>query len=161
MRLFVSLIGALLVSTTSYAKPTNRVAGTWEIVSAKADPKGENRDLYGPEPAGQLIFGEDMRFAVVINNPAVPHFTEKDRAKGTAAENKAAVAGALALYGTYTVDSAGHFAGERVLGSTFPNWNGLARNTTTLTESVDGDNMIEHLHDPGGPFIEIVWRRVR
>ena len=102
-----------------------------------------------------------MRFAVVINDPGVSHFASSDRSKGTDAENKAAVAGALALYGTYHVDNEGRFVGEHVIGSTFPNWNGLDRTTATLSETVDGDMMLEHLHDPGGPLIEIVWRRAQ
>jgi hypothetical protein len=41
------------------------------------------------------------------------------------------------------------------------NWNGLVRDTATLTETVTGDSMVEHLQDPGGPKIEIIWKRVR
>lgn len=117
--------------------------------------------MYGPRPSGQLIFTQDLHFAVVINDTDVPRFASSNRSEGTAAENKAAVAGALTLYGTYTVDELGRFAGEHVIGCTFPNWNGLDRDTSTLTETVEGDRMIEHLHDPGGRLIEIVWERVR
>jgi hypothetical protein len=113
-----------------------------------------------PPRSTQLIFTKDLRFAVAINNPAVPRFASSDRSEGTDAENKAAVAGSLALYGTYTVDAEGRFAGEHVIGSTFPNWNGLDRTTAILTETIGGDAMIEHLQDPGGPMIEIVWRRI-
>lgn len=155
------LIGAFLMTTPADARSRNLVAGTWKIVSAKADPKGANRDLYGPSPTGQLIFTEDLHFAVVINRPDVPAFGEDDRSKGTDAENRAAMAGALALYGTYAVDGEGRFASEHVVGSTFPNWNGLDRNTATLTETPNGDTMVEHLEDPGKPLIEIIWQRVR
>ncbi|MBA3915280.1 MAG: lipocalin-like domain-containing protein [Acidobacteriales bacterium] len=132
------------MTTAADAQPKNRIAGTWAMVSAKSDPKGANRNLFGPNPSGQLIFTQDLRFTVVINNPTVPRFASSDRSKGTDAENKAAVAGALALYGTYVVDAEGRFAGEHVIGSTFPNWNGLNRTTVTLTETVEGDTMIEH-----------------
>ena len=66
----------------------------------------------------------------------------------------------LALYGTYTVDKRGRFATEHVIASTFPNWNGLDRDTRQITETVEGDAMTERLQDPGGPQIVIVWKRV-
>jgi hypothetical protein len=143
------------------AKPKNMVAGTWQMVSATADLDGEVRNLFGLTPAGCLIYTEDLHFAVVINDPTVPHFASSNRAEGTTAENRAAIAGALGLYGTYTIDDEGRFASAHVVGSTFPNLNGLNRTTATLTESVDGDRMVEHLHDPGGPKIEIIWQRAR
>ena len=70
----------------------------------------------------------------------------------------AAGTGALALYGAHEVDAEGRFAGEHVIGFTFPNWNGLDRTTATLTQ---GNTIIEHLQDPGTPMIEIIWRQVR
>jgi hypothetical protein len=153
-------IVALLLSTATAAQARNAVVGTWEIVSAKANLNGASRDLFGTRPSGQLVFTKEMRFAVVINDPGVPRFASEERTRGTAEEYRAATAGALALYGTYTVDAGGRFASEHVMGSTFPNWNELDRTTATLTESVEGDRMVEHLHDPGGPAIEILWRRV-
>lgn len=56
--------------------------------------------------------------------------------QGTDAENRAAVAGALGLGGTYTVDEDGNFASER----TFPNRNGLSRDTSRLTKTVQGEH---------------------
>jgi len=76
-------------------------------------------------------------------------------------ENRAVVSHDLALYGTYTVDEQGNFLTEHVVASTFPNWNGLGRDTSRITESVDGNRMIERLHDPGGPRIVIVWKRAK
>ena len=149
------------MTTPVQVSAKNRVAGTWTLVSAKADPRGANQNLFGSKPSGQLIFTEDLHFAVVINKADVPAFATGDRTKGTDAENRAAMAGALALYGTYYVDAKGGFAGEHVVGSTFPNWKGLDRTTSTLTETPHGDTMIEHLQDPGGPLIEIVWQRAR
>ena len=100
-------------------------------------------------------------FSVVLNNPDLPRFASTTVAGGTAAENKAALANANALYGTYTVDSDGDFASEHVEGSTFPNWNGLNRQRGQLTLTVAGDKMVEHLRDPGVPLAIVVWQRVR
>ena len=148
-------------SMPACAAGRNLVAGTWIMVSARADPGGRNEPLFSPHPSGLLIFTEDLHFADVLVDPDVPGFASSDRAGGTEAEDKAVVARDLALYGTYTVDEQGRFATEHVTASTFPNWNGLERDTRTITEAVQGDTMTERLQDPGGPRIVIVWRRAR
>lgn len=160
-RLSAGLAVGLALSTPSFAAGKNVVAGTWIMVSAQADPNGGNKPLFGTHPNGLLIFTADLRFADVLINPDVPRFASSDRAEGTEAENKAVVASDLALYGTYTVDEQGNFATEHVIASIFPNWNGLGRDTSTITETVEGDTMTERLQDPGGPQIVIVWKRAK
>lgn len=160
-RLSVCLALGLALSTPTFAAGKNVVAGTWIMVSAQADPNGENKPLFGAHPNGLLIFTTDLHFADVLINPDVPKFASDDRAEGTDTENKAVVARDLALYGTYTVDERGGFASEHVIASTFPNWNGLNRDTRTITETVEGDTMTERLKDPGGPQIVIIWRRAK
>ena len=158
-RLFTGLAMALSTSAPGLAAGKNLVAGTWIMVSAQANPEGENKPLFGPHPNGLLIFTPDLHFADVLTNPDVPKFASSDRAEGTDAENKAVVARDLALYGTYTVDEQGHFSTEHVIASTFPNWNGLDRDTSTIKETVEADTLTERLQDLGGPQIVIVWKR--
>ena len=138
----------------------NNIAGTWKLISAQLDPQGANTPLFGTSPAGLLVFTEDLHFVELLHNPAVPGFAANDRTRGTAAENQAAVVGSLSIYGTYTVDEAGNFFSERVLGSSFPNWNGLARDHRELTLTVAGQRLTEHLTDPGAPLVLIEWERV-
>ena len=80
--------------------------------------------------------------------------------RGTAEENAAAVAGALGQYGTYTVDENGDFAGNTIIGSTFPNWNGLQQSTAQLRMVIDGDTVSEQLTDPDTPPVTIVYSRL-
>lgn len=161
-RLLSTCLGvALLMSAPAFASDKNLVAGTWIMVSAPADPDGENKPLFGPHPTGQLIFTEDLHFADVLVNPGIPKFASSDRAQATDTENKAVATGDLVLYGTYTVDEEGHFANEHVIAATFPNWSGLNRDTSRLTETVDGDTMVERLQDPGSLQIVIVWKRAK
>ena len=162
---YAGLLACLAVTLSrpmpACAAGKNLVAGTWIMVSAQADPGGANKPLFGPHPNGLLVFTDDLHFADVLINPDVPRFASSDRAGGTDLEDKAVVTRDLALYGTYTVDEQGRFATEHVTASTFPNWNGLERDTRTITEVVEGDTMTERLKDPGGPQIVIVWRRAR
>ena len=63
------------------------------------------------------------------------------------------------VLGTYTVDADGVFKDEQVLRSSFPNWNGKRRDTGSLTETVAGDIMTEHLDDGEGVVITIRFSR--
>jgi len=139
----------------------NRVVGTWKMVSAYANPKKDNIAILGSNPNGLLIFTKDFYFSVVVNNPDTPLFVSGDRFNGTADENKLAVINSLGLFGTYTVDSNGDFFDQQILGSTFPNWNGVQRGRKEITETVEGDNMIEHLKVSEDLLVEIVWQRIK
>ena len=66
-----------------------------------------------------------------------------------------------ALYGTYTVDKEGNFAGNRVEGSSFPNWVGNIRTTDDLSLIVEGNSMTELFFRPSGAKVEIIWKRVQ
>ncbi len=165
---FFLVIGSLafLVASASSqnnkgAVSMNKVAGMWKPVSIEANLQGKKIAPFGPNPNGLLVFGENLHFVEVIQNPDVPKFASNDRLNGTAEENKAAVVGNLGLYGTYTVDSDGNFTGNHVDGSTFPNWQGNDRGHGQLTEVVEGDTMTETFHDGNALVVSIVWHRVK
>lgn len=140
----------------------NKVVGMWKPRSIQANHNGQTSTPFGPRPDGLLVFAENLHFVEVINNPEVPKFAAGGRQDGTAEENKAAVAGSLGLYGTYTVDADGNFTGNHVDGATFPNWIGNNRSRDQLVEVVDGDTMTETFHDTaGGVVVSIVWQRVK
>jgi hypothetical protein len=63
--------------------------------------------------------------------------------------------------GTYTVDADGVFRDEQLLRSSFANWNGKRRDTGSLTETVDGDVMTEHLDDGEGVQVTIGFSRAQ
>ena len=70
--------------------------------------------------------------------PGRPAFASKDRLTGTADENKAAVQGMIAHYGSYTVDEAGKTFTFRVEASSFPNWDATSqkRAVTAITDEM-------------------------
>jgi hypothetical protein len=139
----------------------NKVAGSWNLISAYMDNHGNRLDILGSHPSGMVIFTEDLHFIVVINNPDIPKFVSGDRLKGTPEEYKTAVANSLGVYGTYTIDENGDFLEQHVLGSTFQNMNGTSRGRNELTEKVDGNRMIENLKIADGISVNIVWQRVQ
>jgi Lipocalin-like domain len=158
----LTLVGvALGMTRPADAQPLNQVLGTWRMISAQIDPDGRNVPAYGPAPNGLLVFTADMHFVEVLTDPRIPRFASNSRGQGTAAENAAAMAGSIGFFGTYTVDEKGEFSGNRVEGSTFPNWGGDVRTNDELRLVVEGDRMTENFIRPEGTRIVIAWQRVR
>jgi hypothetical protein len=141
--------------------PPNKVVGTWRPISATVEVNGVTSLPYGSEPQGMLVFTSDMHFVLLLRDPRIPRFASNERGQGTNEENKAAMAGTLALSGRYSVDPAGNFSGNVVEGSNFPNWIGDVRTTKELTMVIQGDRLIENFQRPGGAKVTIVWERVR
>lgn len=159
--LFAISLAATGTSGAAWAQTPNTVVGTWRMVSAQIDPEGANTPAYGPNPHGWLVFTEDLTFVEVLTDPRVPNFASNVRGEGTDAENRAAMAGSIGFFGRYTVDEQGAFSGNRVEGSTFPNWVGSVRTRDDLQMVVDGDRMTERFRRPEGTTISITWERVR
>jgi hypothetical protein len=114
---------------------------------------------FGPAPSGYLIFTDSGYFTDVLHRPDLPAFTSGDRLTGTDEENAHTVHDTLVVFGTYTVDDAGAFKDEQVLRSSFPNWSGMRRDTSSLTETVQADTMTEHLDDGNGVVITLTFSR--
>ena len=85
---------------------------------------GNTVEPFGPNPTGLLCFHESMHFVELILDPRAPRFSAGIGEGGTAEEDKAAIIENLALFGTYSVDQDGNFAGNAVQGCTFPGSSG-------------------------------------
>ncbi|MBE7158653.1 MAG: lipocalin-like domain-containing protein, partial [Rhodospirillales bacterium] len=139
----------------------NKVLGTWRMVSAQIDSDGKSQSAYGPAPNSLLVFTADGHFIEVLTDSTVPRFASNARGHGTAEENQAAMAGSIGFFGTYTVDVRGDLSGDRVEGSTFPNWVGDVRTRKELQIIVEDGRLTETFLRPEGTKIVIVWQRVR
>lgn len=152
----------LLAAATSNAEQIpNKVAGTWNLIAATVENDGVTSYPYGPEPRGRLVFTPDLYFVEFLHDPRIPRFQSNQRGSGSDAENRAMMAGSLALYGRYTVDEQGNFSGNTVEGSSFPNWTGDVRTTRELRMEVQGERMIESFQRPGGAKVRLVFERAR
>jgi Lipocalin-like domain len=115
------------------------LVGTWTLLlddTIKDD--GSHVPVFGPNPDGSLIFTADGHYSLQITRYGVPAFASKDRLKGTADENKAAVQGIISHFGTYTVDEANKTISFRIAASSFPNWDATTqkRAVTAITNEV-------------------------
>ena len=161
-RVLIFALVAALTATSCSPEPTprNQIVGTWQMISAQTERNGITAPAYGPQPNGMLSFTPDMHFVEVLTDSTLRPFASEVRGEGTDEENRAAMSGTMGLFGTYTVDVDGQFAGNRVEGATFPNWIGDVRTTDELRFVVDGDQLTENFTRPDGTRIAIVFQRL-
>lgn len=100
----LALCLGILATGTAIAQTANDLVGTWTSTSnINILQDGNRTNIFGPRGTGTAVFESNGRFAIININPDTPKFAANNRAQGTAEENKAAVLGGIALYGTYTV----------------------------------------------------------
>jgi hypothetical protein len=139
-----------------------QLVGTWAFVRTEATQADGKKILpFGPNPKGVNIFTEDGHFAQIQIADGIPKFASNSRVTGTAEENKAAVQGTIALFGTYTVDEAAKTIIYEVESSTFPNWVGLEQKRPI--DSVTADEL-KHSNAGGsiaGAKTVNIWKRAK
>jgi hypothetical protein len=87
-------------------------------------------------------------------------FLVTEPSKGTADENKMAVHGNIAYFGTYTVSEADKMITIRITGSTFPNWVGTEQKRQ-LTVSGDELHYVNPTPSVGSGIANLVWKRAK
>ena len=163
--LWVVLLG-LLVSAGLLAgdaqaqqKPLKeQLVGAWLFVSSTGKlPDGS--PAWGANPKGLLIFTADGRYSSIIVRSDLPKFASNNRAKGTDAENKAAVQGSIGTFGTYTVDEANKSFTVRFEGSTYANQAGIEQ---IRPVTIAGDELkITNPASTYGGQTELVYKRAK
>lgn len=154
----IALAFAVAAPCTAMAQTAKDLVGTWKNtknVSTSAD--GKTTQVFGPKGSGLAIFTADGHFVIVNINPETPKFAAKMRDKGTADENKAAVAGGIGLFGTYKV--ANKQISMKVDGSTYPNWTGTDQKRDVL--KLTADEFTWGLTTSIGGKGEVTWTRVK
>jgi Lipocalin-like domain len=117
------------------------IVGSWSLLIDDAvKPDGTHTPNFGPNPIGVAMFSADGHFSVTIVRAGRPKFASNNRTTGTADENKAAVAGANAFFGTYALNEADKTLTLRVEASTYPNLDGTQQKRT-ITSLTAGDEL--------------------
>ena len=119
--------GLVLLSNSVVAQQRSlkeQIVGSWTYASADTiRPDGSRVPTWGANYSGLVIFGADGRFVSFIGRD-IPKFASNSRVNGTADENKAAVAGGIALFGRYSINEADKTLTYNIERSSFPNWSG-------------------------------------
>jgi Lipocalin-like domain len=141
------------------AQSAKDLVGTWTNVSnVNIRQDGTRVEVFGRNGKGLAIFDSNGRFAIINVNPDTPKFASNNRAQGTPAENKAAMEGGIALFGTYAV-GADKAITMKVEGSTYPNWTGTEQKRAVA--SFTGDELKWTLPASIGGTAEVTWKRVK
>lgn len=136
-----------------------QLVGTWTLVSVTTKlPDGS--PAWGSNPKGLLIFTDNGRYSSQIVRSDRPKFASKNRIKGTPDENKAAVHGAIASFGTYSVNEANKTFTVRYEGSSYPNLEGTE---STRPVTITGEELKVTNPSPtvGGPPSQLVYKRAK
>ena len=163
---FVSLLtimlGLVLLPGTAVGQQKSlkdQLVGTWTFISSTTKlPDGSS--VWGSNPKGLTVFTENGRYSSHIVRSDRPKFAANSRDKGTPEENKAAVLGGIASFGSYTVDEAKKTFTIRFEGSSYPNLEGA---TQTRPFTIIGDELKVTNPSPsiGGIASEITYRRAK
>jgi hypothetical protein len=142
-------------------KKESKLSGTYALVAADnilAD--GSRVHLYGDAPQGLLIFDGQGHYALQIFSQGRQKFTANDKSKGTDEENRAAVKGSNAHFGTYAIDDAKGTITFNIQHASFPNWEGTQQKRPfTLTRSIF-KYAVPAPTTGGAVTGEVVWRKV-
>jgi hypothetical protein len=155
---FALLPGSVSAQQTSLKE---QLVGTYTLVSvASTAQNGTKVDLFGNNPKGLIIFDAGGHYTQVLVRTDRPKFKANNRLEGTAEENKAALAGGIGQFGTWSVNEADKSLTLHQVGvAHFPNEEGtdqkrafsLAGDELKIIIAVTGD----------GGRNEQVWRRAK
>ncbi len=139
----------------------DQIVGSWTYATADTvRPDGSRVPTWGPNFSGLVIFGSDGRFISLIGRADVPKFASGARATGTADENKAAVNGSIALFGTYTINETDRSLIYHIERSSFPNWSGTEQKRP-FTLAGDELKYIVPAASAGDGRAEVVLKRAK
>ena len=142
------------------AQSAKSLVGSWAPVSVTAtDPSGKKSDAFGTNPRGNLVFTADGRYTLIVMRDSLPKFASNSRAKGSADENQAVVAGSIGHFGKYSVDAKSKILTFQVDRSTYANWDGIPQKRPF---SISKDELKYSVPAAStGGTAELVWKRVK
>lgn len=138
----------------------HRLLGTWVLAAVTSESAdGTKGEPFGPSPKGVIMFAPDGHFSLLQSRAEIPKIASNDRAKATPEEAQAIVGGAIAYYGTYTVNEADRTLSVRLLASTFANLLGGPEQTRIITSLTADELRFTNPRTPAGVTLMTVWKR--
>jgi len=157
-------LGLALVPGTAVGQQKSlkeQLVGTWTLVSAdNVAPDGTKRQLFGANPKGILILDASGRYALVQARPDRPKFKANNRLQGTPEEVKAAWDGAVAQFGTWSVNEADKTVSLRIEGAVYPNQEGTDAKRPIVSLTADQLKWVNPAPGSGGRS-ENVYKRAK
>jgi hypothetical protein len=148
-------------TATKMQSPMNNVAGTYTLVlvdNLLAD--GGRVHLYGDNPHGILILDSKGNYSLQIVSEGRPHFKAGDKSKGTDEENRLAIQGSNAHFGTYAIDAEKHTITFFIIHASFPNWEGTSQIRPFMFDGSIFKYTVPAPTTGGAVTGEVEWKRV-
>jgi hypothetical protein len=137
----------------------DQLVGTW-IYDSSTATRIDGRKIDRPDLKGIVIYTSDGHFALVTVRTDLPKLASPDRARATAEEARAVVAGSIAYYGTYSVNERDRVVSAKIDGSTFANL--IGTDQRRIITSLTADELkFTNPKTPGGETLELVWKRAK
>jgi Lipocalin-like domain len=137
-----------------------QLVGTWAFVSSTGK-LADGNSPWGTNPKGQLSFDANGRYSSVIVRSDLAKYASNNRTQPSQAEAIATVQGAIAFFGTYTMNEADRSYTVRVDGSSYPNWNGTDLKQVVETITADELKIRNPAPSYGGPPTLLTYRRAK
>ena len=157
----LGLLALLPGSAVSQQKTIkDQLVGTWTLVSwelTRAD--GSRFQRFGANPKGVNTFDANGNFSLIIMRPDLPKISG-DPMKVTAEEGLAIARGAIAYFGTYTVNEGDKTLSLKIDATTLVNQLGMEQKRSI--SSIGPDEMkYSYVTNAAGSKIELVWKRAQ
>jgi hypothetical protein len=137
----------------------DQLVGTWIYVSSTST-RADGVKTDNPNLKGIVIYTSDGHFAFVSVRADLPKLANPDRARATAEEAQAVVAGSIAYFGTYSINEADNVLTAKVEGSTYANL--IGTDQKRIITSITADELkFTNPRTPAGVTLEFVWTRAK
>ncbi len=154
--------GAVLPSGDALAQQKSlkeQLVGTWIYVSSTST-RADGSKTETPNLKGIVIYTSDGHFAFVSVRADLPKLANPDRARATAEEAQAVVAGSIAYFGTYSINEVDKVLTPKVEGSTYANL--IGTDQKRIITSLTADELkFTNPRTPAGVTLEFVWKRAK
>jgi len=136
-----------------------QLVGTW-IYASSTSTRADGSKTDRPDLKGIVIYTSDGHFAFVSVRTDLPKLASPDRARATAEEARAVVAGSIAYYGTYSINEVDKVLTAKVEGSTYANL--IGTDQKRIITSLTADELkFTNPRTPAGVTLEFVWKRAK
>jgi hypothetical protein len=156
------ILGVVLPSGDALAQQKSlkeQLVGTWIYVSGTTT-RADGSKTENPNLKGIVIYTSDGHFALVSVRADLPKLANPDRARATAEEAQAVVAGSIAYYGTYSINEVDKVIIPNVEGSTYANL--IGTDQKRIITSLTADELkFTNPRTPAGVTLELVWKRAK
>ena len=139
----------------------DQLIGTWTLVSWEQTRKdGSKNHRFGTTPKGVNTFDANGNFTLIIMRPDLPKIAAGDPEKPTPEEAQAVARGAIAYFGTYTVNESDKTVSLKIDATTLVNQIGMEQKRLITSISA---NELKYRNPTAlmGAQIELVWKRAQ